>query len=399
MTSTRVADDIDADAKPGSEGSRVGEGEGEGEGEPSSRVGSRPRAAADEIREGLRRASRAIASRDAVAATRGHAGPVTAVAFAPACVVFPADDPVLATASEDGTVRLWRAANVASRADATELVDDETSADSATTASEGDRAVPDSVTSVSWGARAVDGALALVVATVSGALVLRRVGKRASGARDGESESSFFRVSPAIRLSPRDGQVSSHALDASGRRVAAGHVDGTVRVWCAVTGAASVSPTRRHAATVSSVAFHPAGWQLCSGGGAGDGVGKVWDLAGMTGRAPGSCAHTLRWDAGAVTRVSYAPCGRLIVTATAAPLAAAGRGAFRLLVWSAVSGRLCKWYDSHDAPVTAFAWNPGTRVPDGNRVGNDDPSGRRAVAVFGRRRRRRRRGALHESGA
>ena len=136
VTSTRVADDIDADAKPGSEGSRVGEGEGEGgegEDEPSSRVGSRPRAAADEIREGLRRASRAIASRDAVAATRGHAGPVTAVAFAPACVVFPADDPVLATASEDGTVRLWRAANVASRADATELVDDETSADSATT--------------------------------------------------------------------------------------------------------------------------------------------------------------------------------------------------------------------------------------------------------------------------
>ena len=278
MTSTRVADDIDADAKPGSEGSRVGEGEGEGEGEPSSRVGSRPRAAADEIREGLRRASRAIASRDAVAATRGHAGPVTAVAFAPACVVFPADDPVLATASEDGTVRLWRAANVASRADATELVDDETSADSATTASEGDRAVPDSVTSVSWGARAVDGALALVVATVSGALVLRRVGKRASGARDGESESSFFRVSPAIRLSPRDGQVSSHALDASGRRVAAGHVDGTVRVWCAVTGAASVSPTRRHAATVSSVAFHPAGWQLCSG----EAPATAWERCGTS---------------------------------------------------------------------------------------------------------------------
>ena len=34
----------------------------------------------------------------------------------------------------------------------------------------------------------------------------------------------------------------------------------------------------------------------------GDGKER-WDLAGMTGRAPGSCAHTLRWDAGAVARV------------------------------------------------------------------------------------------------
>ena len=387
-----VAGDTDADA----------DADAPSEGEEPSRTGTRPRVdteRADEtvpsdasaVREGFLRATRAIASRDAVAATRGHAAPVTAVAFAPACAVSPADDPVLATASEDGTVRLWRAAKIDGDRTGTERsarlrIDDETS--------------EDSVTSVSWGAREVDGALALVAATVSGALVLWRVGKNASESRDGDAASAsasrdsssssssrksvdFFRVSPAVRLSPRDGGVSSHALDVSARRVAAGHVDGTVRVWCAVTGAASVSPTRRHAATVTSVAFHPAGWQLCSGGGVGDGEGKVWDLAGMTGRAPGSCAHTLRWDAGAVTHVSYAPCGRLIVTATAAPLAAAGRGAFRLLVWSAVSGRLCKWYDAHDAPITALAWNPGTRVRRADRVGEEDPAGRRAVAVVG----------------
>ena len=269
------------------------------------------------------------------------------------------------------------------------------SADSATTASEGDRAVPDSVTSVSWGARAVDGALALVVATVSGALVLRRVRKRASGARDGESESSFFRVSPAIRLSPRDDQVSSHALDAR-VAVAAGHVDGTVRVWCAVTGVASVSPTRAPRGDGIVGGVPPRGVATVLRGRRrrrrGEGVGP----RGHDRRAPGSCAHTLRWDAGAVTRVSYAPCGRLIVTATAAPLAAAGRGAFRLLVWSAVSGG-CVVRQPRRAR-TALLGTPG-RVPDGNRVGNDDPSEDAPSPSSRETTRRRRRGALHESGA
>ena len=127
---------------------------------------------------------------------------------------------------------------------------------------------------------------------------------------------------------------------------------------------ASVANTPRHASAVACVACHPAGWQCVTGGGARDGVAYCWDLAGMTGRAPGSAQHALKWDMGAVTDASYSPCGRLIVLACSNDRSGPD-GAHRVLVWSAVSGRLCRWYDAHRGAVTARSWAPKCRATEG----------------------------------
>ena len=84
----------------------------------------------------------------------------------------------------------------------------------------------------------------------------------------------------------------------------------------------------------------------------------------MTGRPPGSAQHALKWDMGAVTDASYSPCGRLIVLACSNDRSGPD-GAHRVLVWSAVSGRLCRWYDAHRGAVTARSWAPQCRATEG----------------------------------
>ena len=65
-------------------------------------------------------------------------------------------------------------------------------------------------------------------------------------------------------------------------------------------------------------------------------------------------------NAGAVVDVNYLACGRLIVTSTSSTASEKTTtvSTNRLLVWSSVSGRLCKWYDAHTSRVTAFTWHP-----------------------------------------
>ena len=121
---------------------------------------------------------------------------------------------------------------------------------------------------------------------------------------------------------------------------------------------------------MTCVAFHPRqSWQVTTGGA--DGDGRAWDLEGLSGGKPGRCQHTFRWRNAEGSRsrnrgtdVAYAPGGRLGVTATADHLGNSGAGAYRLLVWSAVSGRLCTWHDAHGAPVASWAWERAFETRD-----------------------------------
>ena len=72
--------------------------------------------------------------------------------------------------------------------------------------------------------------------------------------------------------------------------------------------------------------------------------------------APGECVHTLGWESGAITDVAYTPCGRMVLTATHFPRA--DKAFFRILVWSAVSGRLCRWYDGHHGTIVGWSFHP-----------------------------------------
>lgn len=59
---------------------------------------------------------------------------------------------------------------------------------------------------------------------------------------------------------------------------------------------------------------------------------------------------------GCVNQVSYTPCGRLIVIATHLP--EVSKQFYRLLVWSAVSGRICRWLDGHTGIIHSLTWKP-----------------------------------------
>jgi WD40 repeat protein len=97
-----------------------------------------------------------------------------------------------------------------------------------------------------------------------------------------------------------------------------------------------------------------------------------------------------------VTDVAYAPCGRLVVLATADHLGNSGAGSYRVLVWSAATGRLCTWHDAHAAPVTSFAWEQRFASVTENPTTDAAEADAATLATLARERRDRRR-ALEEN--
>ena len=152
-------------------------------------------------------------------------------------------------------------------------------------------------------------------------------------------------------------------FDVSSEYIAVGASDGSACVWDVGAGAldhAIPAGLNAHKAEITSVKFHPVRGRAQLTSGSLDGDGRVWDLVGEAADVAGECLHTLRWDAGAVIAVDYTPCGRLIVTATSssASVKSAVASVNRLLVWSSVSGRLCKWYDAHTSRINDTSWHP-----------------------------------------
>jgi WD40 repeat protein len=144
-------------------------------------------------------------------------------------------------------------------------------------------------------------------------------------------------------------------------RLATADSNGKIAVWDCQTGSLECTTKYHHRDVVNGIAWHPqTGASLTTV--SNDGDGRVFDIDGDI-KDPGGCLHTLRWMAKQMTHVVYTNCGRLILTSTCDVYANSGRGAYRILVWSSVSGRLCKWYDDHSSKITSLSWhpNPGTR--------------------------------------
>ena len=92
---------------------------------------------------------------------------------------------------------------------------------------------------------------------------------------------------PVAVLQGHTGTVWGVALSADGRLLSSGSLDGTVRVWDA-RGGRSLAILEGHTAMVVNVAFGADAQQLVSG--SFDGTVRVWDVA------SGTCLHTLRSD-------------------------------------------------------------------------------------------------------
>ena len=149
--------------------------------------------------------------------------------------------------------------------------------------------------------------------------------------------------------------LRSIAFDAYGAALATAGDDRVIRLWDAHTGLLRLATASLHKKTINRVVFSPSGRQLASA--SDDEDVRVWDLVGDV-EGPGECLHTMRWTAGPVNELMYTPCGRMVVFAT--HCAIAGRvQQNRLLVFSAISGRILRYHDAHLCAISALAFKPG----------------------------------------
>jgi tetratricopeptide (TPR) repeat protein len=147
------------------------------------------------------------------------------------------------------------------------------------------------------------------------------------------------------------GPVLSVAFHAGGRSLASSGTDGTVRLWDAATGQ-EMRVLRGHADQVPAVAFSPDGRRLASGGL--DHMIKIWDLD------SGQETLTLRGDGTIVYSVAFSPNGRWLASAGVGQEiqlwdAAADQGREQALrEWTAAPEQVLAWH-RHEAAACAEA--------------------------------------------
>ncbi|MEV6302180.1 hypothetical protein AB0M02_22380 [Actinoplanes sp. NPDC051861] len=254
---------------------------------------------------------------------RGHVGPVTAVAFGPR-------DHLLASAGDDGTVRLWNGAAG-------------TPVGAPLTGHGG------AVTAVAF--RRDGRMLAVASSTPAGGVVhlwdpatRRRVGKTLNGhadwiwslafSRDGRLAGAGLdgtvrvwdpvtgrRVAPVLR---GEGKMTGVAFSPDGTRLAGSGSDRMIRLWNTSGGRLAGTPVSGRQDWVWSVAFSPDGRMLATGGE--DGTVRLWDPA--TGQPVTRSVTTRR---GYLSDLAFSPDGRMVATATGNDR--------RAVLWDPATGR------------------------------------------------------------
>ena len=138
-------------------------------------------------------------------------------------------------------------------------------------------------------------------------------------------------------------QVNSVAFDPTGRQVVSGSQDTTVKLWEAASGRL-LRTLKGHQNAVCSVAFDPVGRQVATG--SEDNTVKLWEAA------SGGLLHTLEGHQSVVNTVAFDPAGEQV---------ASGSSDSTIKLWEAASGRLRRTLEGHTGSAKSVAFDPAGR--------------------------------------
>jgi WD40 repeat protein/serine/threonine protein kinase len=254
---------------------------------------------------------------------RGHTGPIGYAAWSPgliSSVAWSPDGTRLATASGDGTAKVWDAAGG----------HESLTLGGHTGPIQYQGWIPALVSSVAW---SPDG---------------RRL---ATGGHDGVAK--IWDATDGhehLSLERLGGEVWFVCWSPDGTRLATASDDGIVKIFDAVSGHQSLK-LEGHRNTVYTVSWSPDGTRLATGGV--DGTMKVWDAA------SGHELRTITGHASGVWSVSWSPDGKRLATCSTDRTAR---------IWEADSGRELLVLERHTRPVASVSWSPdGHRLATGSR--------------------------------